>query len=170
MKKLLCAIAATAALLPTASMANELIVGVKAGIHSVDHKSFDPAPMLSAQISYEFLDVVAADFALELEASTTASDGEVKNNLGQKADFSASTAGLYISARTTGPIYAIGRIGVAKTKIDFDPVSGQTDIDDNGIAIGAGIGFSTGLRTELELTSYEVDQEQAYYLSLGIAF
>ena len=71
MKKLLCAIAATAALLPTTSMANEFIVGVKAGIHSVDHKSFDPAPMLSAQLSYEFLDLVAADFALELEAGTT---------------------------------------------------------------------------------------------------
>ena len=170
MKKILSVIAITAALIPTTSMANELIVGAKAGIHSVDNKRFDPAPMLSAQLSYEFLDVVAADFALEIEAGRTTSDGEIKNNLGQKSDFSATTAGLYLSARTTGPVYAIGRIGVAKTKIDFDPASAQKDIDDNGIAVGAGIGFSTGIRTELELTSYEVDQEQAYYLSLGVAF
>jgi len=170
MNKTLCSIAVTAMLLPSTSIANELIVGVKAGIHSVDNKSYDPAPMLSAQISYEFLDVVAADFALELEAGKTASDGEASNTSGQKADFSSTTAGIYLSARTTGPIYAIGRIGIVKTKIDFDASSGQTNIDDNGIAVGAGIGFSTGLRTELELTSYDVDEEQAYYLSLGLAF
>jgi hypothetical protein len=170
MKRILCAIAVATALSPTASMANELIVGVKAGIHSLDNKNYDPAPMLSAQISYEFLDVIAADFALEIEAGTTASDGEASSASGQKADFSVTTAGVYLSARTTGPIYAIGRIGVAKTEIDFGTNSGQADLDDSGIAVGAGIGFSTGLRTELELTSYEFDKEQAYYLSLGLAF
>lgn len=161
MKKILCAIAMATALAPTASMANELIVGVKAGIHNVDVSGFDPAPLVSAQLSYEFLDLAAADIAVELEVGKSASDGE-----SDAGDFSVTTAGVFISARTVGPIYAIGRIGVAKTELEFDGF----DVDDSGVAMGVGIGFSTGLRTELELTRYDIDDEQALYLSLGVAF
>ena len=166
MKKIIAGLVLSAALIPINAQANELIFGVKGGIHKVDASNFDPAPLVSAQISYEFLDLAVADIAVELEVGKSLSDGEF-DGLGVKEDFSVTTAGLYLSARTAGPIYAIGRIGVANTELDFD--SGDEN-DETGIAIGAGLGFSLGVRTEVELTRYDVDDEQALYLSLGVAF
>ena len=165
MKKIIAGLILTALALPMSVNANELIFGVKAGVHKVDSSAFDPAPLVSAQISYEFLDLAVADIAVELEVGKSISDGEIDGG-GIKEDFSVTTAGLYLSARTAGPIYAIGRIGVARTELDFD----AGDNNDTGIAVGAGLGFSLGVRTEIELTSYDVDDEQAFYLSLGAAF
>ncbi len=165
MNKTLPGLLMAAALLPGVASAGELIVGAKAGIHKMDISGFDPAPVLSGQISYEFLDLIAADVAIELELGKSASDGEGVVGLG-KEDFSVTTIGAYISARTAGPIYAIGRIGVAKTELEFE----STDSDETGLAVGAGVGFSLGVRTEVELTRYDVDDEQAFYLSLGLAF
>ena len=165
MKKIIAGLVLSAALIPINAQANELIFGVKGGIHKVDASNFDPAPLVSAQISYEFLDLAVADIAVELEVGKSLSDGEF-DGLGVKEDFSVTTAGLYLSARTAGPIYAIGRIGVANTELDFD----FGDVDETGIAVGAGLGFSLGVRTEVELTRYDTDDEQALYLSLGVAF
>lgn len=167
MKKLMAIAALAAASLPLSAQA-EVIIGAKAGISKVDVSGFDPAPMVSAQLAYEFLDLAAVDFALELEAGKSASDGE--QTIGNaKEDFSVSNYGLFVSARSIGPIYAIGRIGVAKTELNYDNPAVQ-DIDDSGVAVGAGVGFSLGVRTEVEVTRYEIEQEQAYYVSLGMAF
>lgn len=172
MKKIIAGLALSVALLPVGAQANELVFGVKGGIHQIDLSAYDPAAMVSAQISYEFLDLAAVDVALELEAGKTISDAKVDFGPapGDQTDAEVTTIGAYISVRTAGPVYAIGRIGVANTDVSFEDKANFTDGDDTGVSAGAGVGFSLGVRTEIELTRYEVDKEQAYYLSLGVAF
>lgn len=174
MKKIIAGLALSVAFLPVGAQANELVFGVKAGVYIPEPSGIDPAPVISAQISYEFLDLVAADIAIELEAGTTVQDGDVDLQVsGVKAEYSVQNIGLYISARTAGPIYAIGRIGVARSDIEIT-ASGTANVtakgDDTGLSYGAGVGFSTGLRTEIELTAFNNDSENNLYASLGFAF
>ncbi|MGM0564702.1 MAG: outer membrane beta-barrel protein [Pseudomonadota bacterium] len=172
MKKLATAIAALGlAAAPVGASFGEIILGVKGGIYNPDISGFDPAGNVSAQIGVEFLDLAAVDLAAELEVSQTLADGEVEASgpLGTTAstDYTAQTVGAYISARTIGPIYAIGRVGYARTEIDIDGVGKN---DESGASIGAGVGFSLGARTELELTQYDVDGDDVHYLTLGFGF
>lgn len=169
MKKLATAIAALGlAAAPVGASFGEIILGVKGGIYNPDISGFDPAGNVSAQIGVEFLDLAAVDLAAELEVSQTLADGEFEDApTGAKADYTAQTVGAYISARTIGPIYAIGRVGYARTEIDIDGVGKN---DESGASIGAGVGFSLGARTELELTQYDVDGDDVHYLTLGFGF
>ena len=175
MKKIIAGLALAAFALPMSAQSEELIVGVKAGVYKPDVSTFDPTPVISAQLSYEFLDLVAADIAVELEAGTSVQDGDIDNNVANvKSEYSIQNIGLYISARSAGPIYAIGRIGIARSEAEvtntgtFAAPSSKTS--DTGISYGAGVGFSTGLRTEIELTAFNNDSETNLYASLGFAF
>lgn len=179
MKYLIASLVAVALVLPTSAMANELIVGVKAGVYKPKESAFKPVPMASAQLTYEFLDLVAADFAVELEAGSSLSDGDVDTAKlgipsGVKSKYDVQNIGLYLSARTAGPIYAIGRIGVARSEVNGSAslagISAGVNAKDTGLSIGGGVGFSTGLRTEVELTVFDNDSEKNLYASLGFAF
>ena len=163
-----------ALIFPLSMQANELIIGVKGGFYHVepDLSGIDttPAIMISGQIGYEFLDLVAADIAVEFEAAKSITDVEFDVPAAGKDDQSILTGAVYLSARSAGPIYAIGRLGYARTQADSDQ-TGATAYE-NGTAIGAGVGFSTGFRGEVELTRYDLEDsdDTAYYLSLGFSF
>lgn len=154
--------------------AGGLRLGVKIGAQHVDEKVFKvPATMVSGQLSYEVLDLVAASVAAEVELSKSVTDSRLGNlNTGVKASF--QNVGAYLSARTLGPLYAIGRIGIARNEVKFS--TGKSN-KSNGLSMGLGAGFSLGASTELELTSYTIKNEDnsdktsnAYYLSLGFGF
>lgn len=174
-KSLLGAVGATLLFTASQAMASGFIVGVKGGgflpkFEDNEGGSFAPAFMASAQLGYEFLDLVAADVAVELEYARTLSKTSPKD--AKNADFSFQTIGAYLSVRSAGPIYAIGRVGAVNSKITAD-IEGHTASEDvTKAAVGAGLGFSLGARTELELTRYNLpgSNNQAYYLSLGASF
>lgn len=165
MNKKVFGLLAVVALLPATASAGEVIFGVKAGLFKPDISDFDPTASISGQIGYEFLNLGVADIAAEVELSKTITDGEVEES-GQTFDYSGQTAGAYVSARTLGPVYGIARIGVVKSELDIEGF----EVDDTGVSVGAGIGFSLGVRTEVEATQYELDDENIYYVSLGFAF
>jgi hypothetical protein len=174
MKKILCGLFLTAALVPAAANASEFVFGAKAGLYKIDKSAYDPALMISGQVAYEFLDLALVDIAVEAEAGITATDGDVSIP-GADAEFSAHTIGLYLSARTAGPVYAIARAGVARTSVEVEASASnlatvKQDTDETGMVVGAGIGFSLGIRTEVELTRYSIDDKTAFYLSGGVAF
>ena len=172
MKNIITAALFISLLLPINSQANELIFGVKGGLYQPKYFTNDPTLMVSAQLSYEFLDLTVVDIAIELEAGKTVIDGDINKtkinglNPTSESEYSANTIGTYLSARTIGPIYAIGRIGVLYTSFK----SLNINQNDTKLALGAGIGFSLGIRTELELTRHELNENNSYYLSLGAAF
>lgn len=173
-KKTLTVIAISAlSLASQTASAGGLHFGLKTGAYKFETKSDSKtsfAPMISGQIGYEFLDLTAVDVAAELEIGRTVGHSTLKN-LGKEFDVSATTVGGYLSARTLGPIYAIGRVGYAQTTFDGDVSSKKV----SGPVIGVGAGFSLGVRTELEVTRYALSDDKAdtdygYYLSLGGAF
>ncbi len=135
----------------------EWLIGVKAGVIDIDAPSSDPGINGSVQVGYEAWDLGVADIAIEGELSTSLVEAEVLNN-----DVSFETLGVYASIRTAGPIYAIGRVGIVNAEIE--------NTDDTDTAIGIGIGFSTGLRCEIEYTSYEVEGIDVDYISVGFSF
>ncbi|HBA33509.1 MAG TPA: hypothetical protein DCZ12_05190 [Gammaproteobacteria bacterium] len=147
--------------LSTAS-ASEIIFGVKAGGVDFDADGIDPTTIVSGQLGYEFLDLIAADIATELEITRSISDGE-----SDSGDYSYASQALYLSARSIGPIYVIGRAGVIAAEVDYN--SGGS-VDDTGVAYGVGVGFSTGIRFELELTRYEFEDTDTTTLTLGVHF
>lgn len=144
------------------SASAELLIGAKAGVVDYDIAGSDPGVNGSVQLGYEIFDLIAADIAIEAELSTSLADGEVLN-----ADASLETLGVYASLRTAGPVYFIGRIGQVDAEVD----AGGVTFDDSNISMGAGIGFSTaGLRWEVEYTTYEVENTDINYITLGLSF
>lgn len=160
-KRLLAAAAVTAALASPAQAA-ELIVGVKAGIVDYEASGFDPITVASGQLGYEFIDLVAVDVAAEVEVTQSLNSAD-----GPGGEYDYQSAGLYLSARTLGPVYVIGRAGMIKADIKRD---NGADIDDSGSVLSLGLGFSTGLRWELEMSTYDFKDSDVTMVTLGLSF
>jgi hypothetical protein len=166
MKTKLWLAAMMSASLYTTTAAAEMVIGVKGGKIDYDVSGSDPGLNGSLQLAFDIFDIGIADIALEGEVSRSLTDGELPSGLSDP-EVSFQSTGLYASLRTAGPIYLIARIGVAKSEIEFS--NGGT-ADDSGTATGLGVGFSAGLRMELELTSYEIEDLEINYLTAGFAF
>ncbi len=160
------ATALAACLYATAASA-EMVIGVKAGTADFDVEGSDPALNASLQLAFDIFDIGIADIAVEGEYSTTLSNGEIEMGLLGVQELSFQSTGLYLSLRTAGPVYVIARAGYAKNEIEFE--NGGT-VDDEGTATGVGLGFSMGLRTELEYTRHKIEDLDINYLTLGFAF
>lgn len=144
------------------SASAELLIGAKAGLVDYDVSGSDPGVNGSVKLGYEVFDLIAADIAVEAELSTSLTDGEI---LG--ADASLDTMGVYASLTTAGPVYFIGRVGYVDAEVDI----GGTSFDDSGTSMGVGIGISTaGLRWEIEYTTFEVEDTDVNYITLGLSF
>lgn len=159
-----------AASLYAAAASAEVVIGAKIGAVDYDVAGSDPGVNGSIQLAFDIFDIGVADIALEGEYSTSLADAETDTGLGT-VDTSLESTALYASLRTAGPIYVIARIGYAKTEIDIEGLSA----DDEGVAKGVGVGFSMGLRMEIEYTQYEpefdgIGDVQIDYLTLGFAF
>ncbi|HEX7027050.1 MAG TPA: hypothetical protein VF268_07395, partial [Gammaproteobacteria bacterium] len=144
------------------SASAELLIGAKAGAVDYDIGGSDPGVNGSFRLGFEVFDLVAADIAVEAEVSTSLTDGEIGG-----ADASLDTTGVYASLITAGPVYFIGRVGYVDAEVDI----GGTTFDDSGTSMGAGIGISTaGLRWEIEYTTFEVENVDINYITLGLSF
>lgn len=148
--------------------ADELLLGIKGGLFATDFadaENEDPFLGASLMIGYEFLDLVAADIGFELEHTTSLTEGEADG-----PEYNYQGTALALSLRTAGPVYFIGRLGYADTQYDW---RNAPSIDDKAGLVTLGIGFSTGIRWELQLDRYsfdENDRDEALYLSLGLSF
>lgn len=148
------------------SASAELLIGAKAGLVDYDVSGSDPGVNGSVKLGYEVFDLIAADIAVEAELSTSLTDGEIPV-MGTSFDASLDTMGVYASLITAGPVYFIGRVGYVDAEIDIGGVS----FDDSGTSMGVGLGFSTaGLRWEVEYTTYEVENVDVNYITLGLSF
>lgn len=160
--KKLAAIAGLSLFLLARQASAEFIIGVKGGLADYDEVESDKGINTSLLLGYEFLNLALADLAIEGEISKSVTDGE--RMTGQAIGL--NTKGIYTALRTAGPVYFIGRVGYASTEIDGSP---QLE-DDTGTSTGIGIGFSGGIRFELELTRYKYFAQDIQYLTLGISF
>jgi hypothetical protein len=156
--KLLLSVVMLGSSLHATSASAEILVGVKAGLVDYDVPGSDAGVNGSFQIGAEVADLKFADVALEAEFSTSVVDPEVYNQ-----DNSFESLGVYGSLRTAGPVYFIGRAGLVNAEIEnYD--------DDTSLSMGLGIGFSAGLRWEIEYTTYEVEDVDVNYVTLGLSF
>lgn len=178
MKKILTIIAiSTLGLASQSAFAGGFNIGAKSGFYKVDPNNGSEldvksvVPMVSAQIGYEFLDLTAVALAAELELGKTLSKVKFEDNEGDSFKASATVMSGYLSARTIGPVYAIGRVGYSQTKLSLP----EGSVKFKKPAIGAGVGFSLGVRSEIELTQYTLKNDdgnfgKAYYLTFGGSF
>lgn len=138
------------ALVSPLANANELVFGAKVELLDIDFSGVDDDPTVvgSFKLGYEFLQLGIAEIGVEGEFSTSLTDGEIAGQ-----DYSYEAVTLAASIRTAGPVYAIGRVGL--TDADIDLPNGT--LSDDGTLIGIGVGFSLGVRTELEFTQIDYD-------------
>jgi outer membrane immunogenic protein len=154
----------------TTTAAAEMAIGVKGGKIDYDVEGTDPGLNGSLQLAFDIFDLGLADIAIEGEYSTSLTDGEI--DFGPATlDTSFESMAVYASLRTAGPVYVIARVGYANTEVEVEGFSE----DDTGIATGLGVGFSMGLRMEIEYTKYEPEFDtlgdfDVEYLTLGFAF
>ena len=147
-----------AACMYTTTASADIVFGVKAGTIEYDVPASSSGVNASLQLAFDIFDLGIADIALEAEYSTSLSDGRIGID-----EVSFESTGLYAALRTAGPIYAIVRAGYVDAKIG-------SIADDSGSALGVGVGFSGGLRMEIEYTKYEIDNIDIEYLTVGFAF
>lgn len=151
----------------SSATADELVLGGKVGAFDIDFEQADQSdPFVAAaiDIGYEFLDFSGLRVAAEVQFATSLTDGDM--NL---RDYSYESIGAFMSLRTVGPIYFIGRLGYVDAQITPENAA---PIDDTGTAIGLGIGFNTGIRWEVELdgVQYKETEDKGLFLSVGLSF
>ena len=157
--------------------AGELLIGAKIGLidPEFDHiDKSDPFVATTLGVGYEFLDLLAVDIAAEVEVTSSLTESTLGNS-----DYNYDNLALIFSLRTAGPVYFIGRAGAMKQEFDFvDATPVGFSEKDNGTILGAGIGFSTGLRWEIQLDAHKYSNKDntpyndgtAYFLNVGLSF
>lgn len=138
-----------------------ILLGVKAGVVDIESPGYDSITTASFLIGYEFIDLLAADFAIEAEVTQSISAAD-----GPGGEFDYTGLGLFAALRSAGPIYVTGRVGVVNARVD--QASGDTD--ETNFAWGLGVGFSTGVRWELEWTNFEFNNDDVTQINLSLSF
>lgn len=131
-----------------------------------DANGFGTATTAGVRLGTEIFDVGVAEFDLELEGATTLDSGDAPSG----NDYDFTSLGVALSARSAGPIYFIGRYGIAHNEIDID---GGGDTSENQQSLGLGVGGSVGIvQLELMATQYfeEGDLDDITWLTAAIRF
>lgn len=142
----LISVSAQAALFSGTGYTGQPYAGVKIGQYSPDEAD-DDAFSYGVYGGYKF----TSEFGVEAEYLTT-SDTDAYEDAFEKSEYSADVYGLYATYDYAFPntaLYAKGRLGVAKNKIDVEyndkiiPAdSGSASFSDTGVAGGLGLGYN----------------------------
>lgn len=138
---LLALLVAAAAML-TLTPVHAASFAVTTGRVDLDRGGHDPARTGGVRLGAEVLDVGAAEIDLELDLATDIDPGSTATG----RDWHFRSAGAHVALRTAGPLYLIGRAGVARQRV-------ETDLGDDHATrrgVGLGLGLSAGL-LQLEL-------------------
>jgi|GEM_PF-2619803 len=131
-----------------------------------DRKGYDPASTAGVRLGAELVDVGVAEFDGELELASDINPGTT----GSGRDWGFRSVGAYVTGRTAGPVYLLGRVGVARQSID---VKGGRNVDGTQQAAGLGVGLSVGLADlELVATRYSGDDklDDITWITAGFRF
>lgn len=155
LQKTLLALTATAIMATTANAginatAGQAYVGVKAGQFDVDVDKVktDKATAYGVFGGYQFDPNwgVEAEFVGSDKADATFANGT-------KGEFDEKTYGLYGTYTynfATAPVYAKGKLGIAKTEVEAKANGQTTKTDDTGLAYGVGLGYQATQAIALE--------------------
>lgn len=153
------------ATLTTPAFADEWVLGASAGLLRPGgvHNDTTPAITGSFSLGLEFLNLGVVDIGATVEYTTGLSEAEIDNR-----DTSIEARSAWLTARTFGPVYAIGRAGWLE--LELDPTNtGVSDQRDEAISVG--LGFSMGIRSEIIYTRVEHDfGDPTHWLVLHWAF
>ncbi len=131
-----------------------------------DTKGFDAATTANLRYGVEVFDIGLVEFDAEVEGATDISTGETANG----RDYGFDSVGAALSARTAGPLYFIGRYGIARNRIDID---GGDRFTETQQSIGVGVGASIAL-TQFELMATHYPEEGAIddvtWVTVGVRF
>ena len=130
--------------------AGQPYIGAKVGQYNPDvddADDIDSATSYGIYGGYKF----TPEFGVEAEYLTT-SDTDVIENAFEKVEYSADVLGLYATydyAFPTTALYAKGRLGFAKNKVNVDATSKVSSVlsesfseSDTGVAGGLGLGYN----------------------------
>ncbi|PNK60735.1 porin family protein [Psychrobacter sp. FDAARGOS_221] len=122
-------------------------IGAKIGQYDLD-KADDEAFSYGIYGGAKF----APNFGVEAEYMTTSK--EDFNNGVNKSEYEADVYGLYGTADYVFPgsnMYAKGRLGVAKNKVEMRSSTGKRSESDTGVAGGVGLGYNFNSNAAVEL-------------------
>ena len=160
MKRLALLLAAVGGLF-TFTQAHALLgftLGAHIGTIDFDNNAIDGDAVVGANLGYEVFDLLVFDVALDLEINRSLDDFDVA---GLDADYEST--GLFLTGKTAGPLYAIGRFGLIDAEL-----GGSSD---DGTVISVGAGFSLGTQIEVTLNSISFDDaDDAQQINLRIGF
>ena len=125
------------ALALAAAPASAASVQVFTGPVEPDIAGFDSATAGGVRLGAEFADVGLAEFDAELEFATSIDEGDTASGT-----WDYQSIGAFVTARSAGAVYFIGRVGVVDQEID---PSGSGAISESGEAVGLGIGAGIGV-------------------------
>lgn len=131
-----------------------------------DTKGFDAATTANLRYGVEVFDIGLVEFDAEVEGATDISSGET----GDGRDYGFDSVGAALSARTAGPLYFIGRYGIARNRLDIDRGDSFTETQQS---IGVGVGASVALtQFELMATHYpdEGSIDDVTWVTIGVRF
>ena len=148
------------------------LLGVKGGVLKSNQSGFDDATNAGVVLGYRFsraIGGIGGSSSVELEGTTSVSDGDVSNAAGT-GDWDGDTGAVYFTYSTPGRVYFKGKLGVMYSKVKTN-IAGTSDQSDTSVAGGAGFGFkmTENAKLELEYTSGTGDNRVSFG-SLGVLF
>lgn len=137
-------------------------IGLTAGSDKIDAEGVDDASGAGIMAGWRF----NKNFALEFAGHASEADAD---DLLTGCVFEVDTAALYLAARSSGQLYAKGRVGVlSETITPRDTCAFAPEETDSGLSAGIGGGVRLGQAAlELEYTMVEADVNR---LSLSVLY
>ena len=153
----LLSVGAQAAVYGTGAYVGQPYVGAKIGQYNPDVNDADVEKAMSYGVygGYKFVN----NFGVEGEYLTTNKADADKETKSFKAEYSADVLGLYGTYDYAFPntgVYAKGRLGVAKNKIEVEETdkaknhSDTVSLSDTGVAGGLGVGYNITPNASIE--------------------
>lgn len=135
------------------------------GHTSIDRSGFGSVTTAGLRANILRVPAGVVGFSLDAEGSTTIDKGSAPD--GREWDY--RSGGLYATARTAGPLYLLGRVGVARNRFAVDNDS-TTETQ-----TGAGIGIGASLRVlRFEVTANRFgssgDIDRVTWITAGVTF
>jgi hypothetical protein len=159
------ALAASLVAAPALAQDRPLYFGLKAGVMDADAAGFDTSSNFGLVLGYDLRTDVRGTFSVEGEYTRELTEGDIRFG-GLTGEWRIETFALYGAYRTGGNAYVKGKLGYLWEDIEVNGISGTIAGKDEGLSLGAGVGFRFGRDTMLELEYTLIEDDVSFY-SIG---
>ena len=143
-------------------------LGASVGLMDADIAGFDDATNAGFLAGYDVFSREIFAASIEMELTTTVSDGDVKN-AGINGDWDIDTRGVYVVSRLGDRFYGKVRFGFLWEEFSLDSAGNSQSDSDSSISWGAAAGWMFAERLGVQVDATRIESSIQYW-NLGLVY